>query len=354
VRGLLSDCRVFISFAFCFHHVVSEQKLSVSVLIPCFNDAATIAAAITSVLSQGGPLSEIVVVDDGSTDFSLSIAYGFGPKVRVITGPNQGVSAARNRGIAQSGGKWLIFLDGDDLLLPNTLSRRLAAAQATEADVVICDWRDFVEDGPDPKKGPVRSVDLDALAADPELACAAKFWAPPAALMYRRELVDTIGGFRLDLPVIEDARFLFDVARHGARFARRPHVGALYRVRPDSASRRDPARFWRSVLLNGRQIEALWRTGGSLTAARRAALADIYNSAAHGLFRSRDPQFREALAAARASGLPIGRRNRLAELLSDVSGQPAAARLAELWTMSRRALRRAGQTGALMCTGRED
>ena len=106
-------------------------------------------------------------------------------------------------------------------------------------------------------------------------------------------------------------------------------------------------------MLNGTQIEALWRTGGTLTAARRAALADIYNSAAHGLFRARDPEFREALAAARASGLPIGRRNRIAELVSDLSGQSAAVRLAELWTMSRRALRRAGQTGAPMRTGRE-
>ena len=108
-------------------------------------------------------------------------------------------------------------------------------------------------------QGPVRSVDVEALAADPEVACATRFWAPPAALMYRRSLVDKIGGFRPDLPVIQDARFLFDAASHGAGFARSPHVGAFYRVRPQSLSRRDPARFWRDVLLNGTQIEALWR-----------------------------------------------------------------------------------------------
>ena len=272
--------------------------------------------------------------------------------MRVVTGPNRGVSAARNRAIAETGGEWLVFLDADDLLLPETLSWRLATAQATDADIVVCDWRDLVEDGSGPVEGPVRSVDLEALAADPEVACAAKVWAPPAALMYRRGLVDRIGGFRLDLPVIQDARFLFDAARHGAHFARSAHIGAVYRVRADSVSHRDPARFWRCVLLNGTQIEALWRVRGSLGARQRVALADIYNGAAHGLFRARDPSFRKALDALRAAGLPIGRRNRVAELVSDVSGQPAAVRLAELWTMSRRALRRA-PTGAPIRNGQE-
>jgi glycosyltransferase involved in cell wall biosynthesis len=325
--------------------------VSVSIIIPCFNAAATIGRAIESALAQGGSGSEILVVDDGSTDGSIAVARDFGPGVRVVTGPNRGVSAARNRGIAETSGEWLVFLDADDLLLPETLSRRSAVVQATGADVVVCDWQDLVEDGPDPVAAPVRSVDFQPLADDPERACATHLWAASAALMHRRSLVEKIGGFRLDLPVIQDARFLFDAARHGARFARSPHVGAVYRVRPRSLSRCDPARFWRDVLLNGTQIEALWRARGCLAAGQHAALADIYNGAAHGLFRARDPKFRDALAALRASGLPIRRRNRAAELLSDLSGQAAAVRLAELWTISRQALRRACRTGAPIRTG---
>ena len=80
-------------------------------------------------------------------------------------------------------------------------------------------------------------------------------------------------------------------------------------------------------------------------------LADIYNGAAHGLFRARDPSFRDALAALRASGLPISRRHRVAELVSDLSGQQAAVRLAELWTISRQALRQAGRDRAPIRTG---
>jgi glycosyltransferase involved in cell wall biosynthesis len=323
----------------------------ISIIIPFLNAQAWLAGAAQSALAQAGVAVEIICVDDGSTDGSFDEARRLEPAIRVIVGPCGGVSAARNRGIAETTGEWLVFLDADDLLLSGTLRQRLDTATATGADVVVCDWRDLIDNGAGGVDGPIRAVDVDALGHGVELACATSLWAPPAALMYRRSLVESIGGFRLDLPVIQDARFLFDAARRGARFAHSPHVGARYRVRPDSVSRRDPARFWRCVLRNGTQIEALWRTRGGLAAEQRAALADIYNTAAHGLFRSRDPAFREALAALRASQLPVFGRNRVAEIVSDLSGQRAAVRLAELWTMSRRALRRAGQSGALTGPG---
>src|SRR5712692_4310322 len=70
----------------------------------------------------------------------------------------------------------------------------------------------------------------------------------------RRSLVEKIGGFREDLPVIQDARFLSDATYHGASFVHSPHLGARYRISLQGLSRRDPARFWRDVLLSGRQI----------------------------------------------------------------------------------------------------
>ena len=201
-------------------------------------------------------------------------------------------------------------------------------------------------------EGPIRAFEAPFPRGEVELACAARLWAPLAALMYRRSLVEEIGGFRRDLPIIQDARFLFDAARHGARFARSLHIGACYRRRPQSLSRRDPAGFWRDVLLNGTQIEALWREHGGLTTAQRTALADIYNGAAHGLFRARDPGFRDALASLRESGLPIGWRNRIVELVTDMSGQRTAVRLAELWTTVRRRQLGAGRTGTKLRLGR--
>jgi glycosyltransferase involved in cell wall biosynthesis len=307
----------------------------ISVVIPCFNAADTLGMTIESALAQDHADRDVAVIDDGSTDASLAIARGFEPAIRVLTGTHRGVSAARNRGIAETRSDWIVFLDADDLLTPGTLRTRLDAAEATAADVVVCDWQEC-GGGDSAKKGPTKAVDMGALAIDAEIACATNFWATTAALMYRRSLVEKIGGFRGDLPVIQDARLLFDAACHGARFVRSSHVGAHYRVLPHSLSRTDPRRFWCDILANGKQIEALWRGRAALSLGQSGALTDIYNGAAHGLFRALDPSFRDALATLRASRLPISRRNRLWELLSDLTGHDSAVRIAEYWTRSRR------------------
>jgi glycosyltransferase involved in cell wall biosynthesis len=307
----------------------------VSIIIPCFNAALTIGATIESALEQWDVGVEIIVFDDGSTDRSLEIARTFEPRVRVLTGSNQGPSIARNRGIAATAGEWLVFLDADDLLVPGTVRRRLETAEATGADVVVCDWQEFVDRAGRTEDSPIYSLDMTALAADAEVACSTN-WAALNALMYRRALVEKIGGFREDLPPIEDPRLLFDAACAGARFAHSPHLGARKRFLRHSLSRRDPELYYRRLLLYGSQIEALWRARSLLSPEQRAKLTFIYNDAARGLFRAADPSFREALATLRASGLPVYSGNRRAELLSDAVGHRRALQVAKCWTKSRR------------------
>jgi hypothetical protein len=191
----------------------------------------------------------------------------------------------------------------------------------------VCDWQEFLDGGNSSVDGAVKSIDLAALEADAETGCATGVWATTAALMYRRCLVEKIGGFREDLPVIQDARFLFDAAYHGARFAHSAHVGARYRSSPQSLSRRDPARFWRDVLLNGKQIEALWRARGVLTASHREALKSIFNGAGRGLFTVADPQYFEAVASLHRLGGQLPLHPRIAEPLASALGLKNAQRL---------------------------
>ena len=290
----------------------------VAIVIPFFNAQLTLAATLASALSQDVAV-EIVVVDDGSRDGSLAVAREFEPRIRVISGPNRGVSAARNTGIAETSAPWIVFLDADDLLEPGTLSKRLACARASDAEVVICDWMDTVDNGAgNLTDGAHRSVDWPALEANPELATATHVWATTAAILYHRKIVDRIGGFRSDLPIIQDARFLFDAAYQGARFGRSDHIGARYRVLPGSLSRRDPVRFSRDVLLNGQQIEKAWRARGSLDLERLKAVQGIYNTAGRNLFRASDPGYFEAVESQRRLGLPLPLHSRIA---------PAAAKL---------------------------
>jgi glycosyltransferase involved in cell wall biosynthesis len=293
-------------------------------VIPCYEAAATLGRTLASVLNETSQ-NDVIVIDDGSTDDTLDVARACVPSAHILTGPNRGVSGSRNRGIAASTAEWLLFLDADDMLMPGTIATRLETARASGADVVICDWEEMIDDGNGQlRAGPHRSVDWPALAADAELAIATHVWAPPAAILYRRSLVERIGGFRLDLPVIQDARFLFDAAYHGGRFAHSAHVGAKYRIAPGSLSRRDPARFCDDVLRNGQQIEALWRARGTFTAARRQAVHAIYNGAARGLLATAHPSYYAAIDAQRSLGLPLPYYARVATPLARLLGLSAA------------------------------
>ena len=120
-----------------------ESAPSISVVIPCYNAAAFLRATIESILGQTQPVLEVIVVDDGSTDDSANIAESFGPPVRVIRQPNQGESAARNRGIEAAAGEWVAFLDADDLWLPTKVELQAEAIRSAPADVV-CVTGDFL------------------------------------------------------------------------------------------------------------------------------------------------------------------------------------------------------------------
>ena len=300
----------------------------VAVVVPCFNAERTLAATLESSLAEQGAEVEIIVIDDGSTDGSLALARCYEPRVRVLTGPNRGASAARNRGIAETTAPWLLFLDADDLLEPGTLAKRLDAARARSADVVVTDWVDIIDDGTGAAvEGARRSIDWPALRRDAEAAIVAGVWATTAAILYGRDIVCRIGGFRPDLPIIQDARFFFDAAYQGARFAHADHVGARYRVLAGSLSRADPARFHLDCLTNARQIESLWRASGKLDERHRRTMLEVHNTASRGLFRVAHPGYFEAIEAQRGLGLRLPLHSRLAPALARMMGLERARSL---------------------------
>jgi glycosyltransferase involved in cell wall biosynthesis len=96
----------------------------VSVVIPCYNQAHYLPESINSVLAQTYPRIEIVVVDDGSTDDTKEVAASY-PSVKYVYKKNGGLSSARNAGIDNSSGDYLLFLDSDDWLLPDAIHTNL-------------------------------------------------------------------------------------------------------------------------------------------------------------------------------------------------------------------------------------
>lgn len=304
---------------------------SVAVIVPCYNAAGTLAAAIDSAIGQAGLDVAVIVVDDGSTDGSAAVATSYGQRLTFLSGPNNGVSAARNAGLRLATTDWVVFLDADDRLEPGTLEKGLVIAKATRADVVISAWIDVIAD----RDGRVRRerhrhIDWPSLELDAENAIAAGAWATTAAILYRRALVEQIGGFRLDLPIIQDARLLFDAAYHGARLAPADHVGARYLIQEGSLSRRDCGAFHRDLLTNGLGIERLWRATGRLDGERHRLLRDIYDLAGRGLLRAEDAKYFDAVAAQRRLGLPTSRHARIAPVLARAVGLRQAQTLLSL------------------------
>jgi glycosyltransferase involved in cell wall biosynthesis len=114
----------------------------VSILVPAFNAERWIGATIESALRQTWKDTEIVVVDDGSTDGTLDVARSFErPNVRVFAQPNRGAAAARNRALEEARGEVIQYLDADDLLAPDKIARQMPLL----ADGVLCsgEWGPF-------------------------------------------------------------------------------------------------------------------------------------------------------------------------------------------------------------------
>lgn len=100
-----------------------ERQVDISVVIPLYNKSSHIARALDSVLAQSMPPAEVVVVDDGATDGSGDIVRRYADKgIRLIVQENQGVSVARNRGVAEARADLIAFLDADDEWRPGFLS----------------------------------------------------------------------------------------------------------------------------------------------------------------------------------------------------------------------------------------
>jgi glycosyltransferase involved in cell wall biosynthesis len=110
----------------------------VSVIIPTYNRADQVCRAVENVLGQSYKNREVVVVDDGSTDDTQSRLEQYGSQIRVVTQANGGPGAARNRGIENSAGEIIAFLDSDDTWLPTKLERQVSLLRRAGRSVPCC------------------------------------------------------------------------------------------------------------------------------------------------------------------------------------------------------------------------
>jgi len=122
-------------------------KPLISILIPAYNAQEWVADTIKSAAGQTWPRKEIIIVDDGSTDQTFTIARQFGSKeVKVVTQQNQGAAAARNKAFSLCQGDYIQWLDGDDLLAPDKIAQQIRVAESCGNNRVLLSaaWGRFI------------------------------------------------------------------------------------------------------------------------------------------------------------------------------------------------------------------
>lgn len=203
---------------------------SISVIIPCYNRETLLAQTLRSLLSQTVEAVEIIVVDDGSTDGSANVAESFGSPVRVIRQANAGPAAARNRGFRESTGEFLHFFDSDDVALPNKHEVQLQAIQESGGDIAYGPWVKgcINSSGFTPENQVLQQRGLPE--GDLIKALLTDWSIVPHACLFRRSMVERIGGFPEELYVAEDQLMFLRCLLAGAKVVHSPGTLELYRT----------------------------------------------------------------------------------------------------------------------------
>ena len=197
----------------------------VSIIMPCYNAAAHLPQSVGSVLSQTFSDWELIAVDDGSSDDTLSLLQALtDPRIRVHTQSNQGVSAARNAGLALARGQFVAFLDADDTWAPTFLAKLFTVLQGRpDAVLAYCGWQNIGLPGP--RGEPFIPPDYETPAKLEALLGGCR-WPIHAALTQRAAIM-AAGGFNPHYANAEDYALWLQVATV-APIARVGEVLAFY------------------------------------------------------------------------------------------------------------------------------
>ncbi len=195
---------------------------TVAVVVPTYNHARFLGDALDSVLAQTCPASEIIVVDDGSTDQPERVTERY-PQVRLLRQDNRGLAAARNAGLRASAADHLVFLDADDRLRPGAIAYNLELLASDPAAGLAYGAYANVGYSGDIRPAPFRPVPREAFGA----FLRGNQIGMHGTVMYRRAPLEAAGGFREGLPACEDYDAYLRIARRYPVLCR-PEVLAEY------------------------------------------------------------------------------------------------------------------------------
>ncbi len=242
----------------------------VSILIPCYNAEKWIAQAINSALEQTYPNKEVIVVDDGSTDDSLTVIRQYSDRIHWETQSNQGGNFTRNRLLELSTGEWLQYLDSDDYLLPEKIEQQMNLLSEDPETDIICSpaIAEYHQNG---------QVWQEASATlqprDPWILLAK--WALPqtGGSLWRKQALIDVGGWANHQPCCQEHELYSRLLMAGKRFAYWDTSGAVYRLWSEkTVSRKNPWEPFRRRLEIKSRIEEYLQQENQLTKERQNAI----------------------------------------------------------------------------------
>ena len=193
----------------------------VSIIIPTYNREKTICDAVRSALAQTYPMTEVIVVDDGSNDGTAEALAEYASRIKFVRQANAGPSAARNRGVAESRGEIIAFLDSDDTWLPDKIRKQVELMKEGGPDMNCCVCNAEIR-GMD---GEPAGTSFGLAGLSP--AVARGRWTNPAEVLsggfllfnqvvaVRRSAFEAVGGFRPELRLLEDYELALRLAASG-------------------------------------------------------------------------------------------------------------------------------------------
>ena len=203
----------------------------VSVITAAFDMGCFLRETIQSVRAQTYNPIEMIVVDDGSKDDTWDIIQSEGPLVRGLHQANSGQSRARARGVAAARGRYLLFLDADDLLAPDTIAAGVSALRDRTDTIAASTWRRLVRKGarwvPAPAEIPFPPD------SDPLHAWLLGSWLPPCCLLWPRDVFERVGGWDEELTTNEDGDLIYQALARGVRIVKTTAGEAFYRSHGD-------------------------------------------------------------------------------------------------------------------------
>lgn len=212
------------------------MKPRISIIIPCYNQAHYLGDTIKSALDSDYPNIEIIIVNDGSTDHTVELAEEFCakyPNIILLSQINRGVSHARNAGIEIATGKYILPLDGDDLISPNYVPEAINVLENNpNVKVVYCEAVKFDKNRQWPWK--LKPFSLESLAKDNMIFV--------SGIYYKADW-KKVGGYSEDLMKgHEDWEFWIKLLKSGGEVTKLPFVGFYYRITGESRRK-----FYRKV-----------------------------------------------------------------------------------------------------------